>query len=633
MRISVTLIALLALGSAAMLSLLVAIVAVDRIEHASRAEVTEKLVSNNLIWPSVSVDGLRVILSGVAPTEADRFQVLSLSAEIVDSDRVIDAMQVAAGADIAPPDFSMEILRNDGDISAIGLIPSQMDREMLVESMEALVGGQPVTDLLESANYPVPSDWDETISYALQALESLPRSKISVQPGVVTITAITDSVQSRKRLEQRLLRDAPSKLDLMLDLSAPRPVITPFTLRFLIEDGVGRFDACSADTEDTRERILRAAETVGLGETSGCVIGLGQPSPRWGEAVETAIAGLAEIGSGSVTFSDADVTLIAAETTPSALFERVTAELEADLPDLFSLHAILTEPVEKDPSVDETGEPEFIATLGPEGLIQLRGRVSDELTRMAMTSYAHSRFGTDNVYSATLIDESLPGGWSLRVLAGLEAMSHLANGQVIVKPGTVAVRGATGNENARAEISRILSDKLGEAQDFSVNVTYIKQLDPLANIPTPQECVASINEMLDANKITFDPGSADISAEASSLLTDLAEQVRSCEHVKMEIGGHTDSQGREIMNQNLSQARADSVLNALLARRVLTSNLTAKGYGESQPIADNGTEEGREANRRITFTLIDSETPESDVAEKEPDQQEEGQEVSQDEQN
>jgi prophage endopeptidase len=73
----------------------------------------------------------------------------------------------------------------------------------------------------------------------------------------------------------------------------------------------------------------------------------------------------------------------------------------------------------------------------------------------------------------------------------------------------------------------------------------------------------------------------------------------------MEIGGHTDSQGREEMNLGLSQSRADAVLNGLLARGVLVSNLTARGYGETRPIADNETEEGRERNRRIEFRLQD----------------------------
>ncbi len=72
----------------------------------------------------------------------------------------------------------------------------------------------------------------------------------------------------------------------------------------------------------------------------------------------------------------------------------------------------------------------------------------------------------------------------------------------------------------------------------------------------------------------------------------------------MEIGGHTDSQGRETMNLALSQARADAVLEALMARRLLAASLAAKGYGEAVPIADNATEAGRDANRRIEFTLL-----------------------------
>ena len=76
--------------------------------------------------------------------------------------------------------------------------------------------------------------------------------------------------------------------------------------------------------------------------------------------------------------------------------------------------------------------------------------------------------------------------------------------------------------------------------------------------------------------------------------------------MNMEIGGHTDSQGGEGMNQQLSQSRANSVVNALIARRVLGVKFTAKGYGESEPIATNDTDDGREANRRIAFKLIDT---------------------------
>ena len=96
------------------------------------------------------------------------------------------------------------------------------------------------------------------------------------------------------------------------------------------------------------------------------------------------------------------------------------------------------------------------------------------------------------------------------------------------------------------------------------------------------------------------------------MIDTLAELLRFCGPLRIEIGGHTDSQGREEMNLDLSQKRADTVLTELRMRRVVTAGFTATGYGESQPIADNGNEDGREANRRIEFSLIAVATDEND---------------------
>ncbi len=113
-----------------------------------------------------------------------------------------------------------------------------------------------------------------------------------------------------------------------------------------------------------------------------------------------------------------------------------------------------------------------------------------------------------------------------------------------------------------------------------------------------------VNAALTEKKITFEAGSATIADDAQDVVDRIAEIVGACEDVAMEIAGHTDSQGREEMNTRLSQQRAEAVLTALLDRRVLTTNLIARGYGESNPIADNDTAEGREANRRIEFRVL-----------------------------
>ena len=587
-------------AAGAIICVIVAVFAVNVIQDNSERGVRQALDRAELHWAEVEADGLRVYLTGTAPTEAIRFQALSTAGKIVDAARIIDRMDVTESKRIKPPRFSIEILRNDSGISLIGLVPAATDRDALAEDLADLSEGAQVTDLLESADYPVPDGWDVAVDYAVDALEQLRRAKVSVSANQVVITAISDSVTAKRKLESDLSRAAPLGLRLALEISAPRPVITPFTLRFLIEDGTARFDACSADSDTARDRILGAAMRAGLQGKADCTVGLGVPSPNWSVAAEQAIGALATLGGGSVTFADADITLIAAEGTDEALFDRTVGELENSLPDVFALHTVLPRP--KDTT--QAGPPEFVATLSPEGLLQLRGRVSDELSRVATESFARARFGSDKIYVGARLDETLPKDWPVRVLAGLEALSKLSNGAVIVQPDTVKVTGNTGNKEASAEISRLLVDKLGEAERFDIDVTYQEKLDPIASIPTPDECEAEIAAILSARKINFEPGSATPDSEAGGIIDDIAEILKQCGEVRMEIGGHTDSQGREVMNQQLSQARAQAVLNALRDRRVLTSNITAKGYGEEQPIADNETEEGREANRRIEFKLI-----------------------------
>ena len=600
---------------AAILALLVAVFAANSVERAAQADIASRFRLEGIEGVDIATSGLQVTLSGELPSEAARFRAISAAGEVVDATRIVDHIEIAPPQKIVPPRFSVEILRNDDGISLIGLVPAAMDRAPLDRRMVEIAEGAQVVDLLQSADYPAPEGWDRAVDFAMQALARLPHSKISVAANKVTITAIAASAGEKRTLEQDLARRVPGGLELALTITAPRPVITPFSLRFVIEDGTARFDTCAAYSEEGRARIIAAAREAGVVGEVHCPVALGAPTSEWPWAVVAAIHAVKELGGGSATFSDADITLVAPQDTAPAEFDRVTGELQAALPDVFSLHPVLPRP----PAPEAAGAgasdaPEFVATLSPEGLVQLRGRLRDPVERDVAESFAKARFGGDAVHVATRLDEGLPKGWLVRVLAGLEGLSLLSNGAVVVEPDRVDIQGNTGNKDASSEISRILADKLGDAQDFAVNVAYQEQLDPVAAKPTPRECVDRVNAVLAENKITFAPGSADIIAESRDAVDKIADILKECEDVAMEIGGYTDSQGREEMNQALSQARAQAVLNALLARRVLTSNLVAHGYGEANPIADNGTEQGREANRRIEFRLILPDQGEDDAA-------------------
>ena len=593
---------------AALISALAAHSTVAFVQDRSVVAVRETLIDRGYDWASVIGDGLQVIVEGEAPTEASRFRAISASGSIVDASRVIDNISVAESGNIAAPKFAIEILRNDSGVSLIGLIPADTDRDRLAARITDIANGQSVTDLLESADYPVPNTWPAALNYSLRALEMLPRSKISVGAERVAINAISDSVADKDRLETALAHNTPDGVRLAVSISAPRPVISPFTARFTKDtDGV-RFDACAADSPDAERVIMVAASAAGFEGKSSCVQALGVPSRTWGSAVAGAIDAVNSLGGGTVTISDTDVTLVALQGTEQSTFDSVVGELENALPDVFALNAELP----ATPQAGADGPPQFTATRSPEGAVQLRGRIPDDLINTAAENYAMAKFGRANVTMGTRVVSDLPAGWAVRVLAGIEALSKMSNGSVVVEPDQMIIKGNTGLETAKADITRLLIDKLGQKSSFEINVTYVKQLDPIASLPTPEECIAQIDAITNARKILFDPSSATITADTLPIVDDIADVLKKCADLRIQIAGFTDSQGREEMNQQLSQERAGAVLVALRQRRIPVSSIEAVGFGEADPIATNDTEDGREANRRIEFSLI---VPESAVEE------------------
>ncbi len=592
-------VAFLAAGA---LSLVTATWAAGIVERRSAEGVAAALAEAGHDWAEVSTDGLQVALAGTAPTEAARFRALSVAGTVVDADRVIDAMDVVDPAALKSPDFTIEILRNGDGVSLIGLVPSGDERDQIVADLTKLAGDGGVTDMLETADHPVPDGWQEALGFGIEALAGLPRAKISIAADRVSITAISDSPVEKARIESALSRKAPKGLRLALDISAPRPVITPFTLRFLIDENGARFDACSADSERARDRILAAATEAGAVRKNACTIGLGVPTPAWADAVTMGLAAMKELGAGTITYSDADISLIAADTVSAEVFDRVVGELESNLPEVFSLHAVLTPKTTE--AAGAPAVPEFNATLTSEGRLDMRGRLGDDLSREAVESFARSRFGTGSVHTATRLAPDMPAGWPIRVLAALEALGELDNGAAQVRPEIIRISGVTGSANASDTVARVLSDRLGEGANYELSIRYDEKLDPLLGLPTDEECATGINAILAAHKINFEPGSAQITADGRDTLDKIAERMKDCSDFPMEVGGHTDSQGREEMNLALSRDRAQAIIAALMSRRVLTGNLVAEGYGETVPIADNETEAGREANRRIEFRLL-----------------------------
>ena len=105
--------------------------------------------------------------------------------------------------------------------------------------------------------------------------------------------------------------------------------------------------------------------------------------------------------------------------------------------------------------------------------------------------------------------------------------------------------------------------------------------------------------------IFFDFDKATLRQESVGELTRVKELLDENPNLIVEIAGHTDSVGTEAYNNKLSTERAQAVADWLISNGVGSARLKVMGYGESQPIADNATEEGMQKNRRVVFEVID----------------------------
>jgi outer membrane protein OmpA-like peptidoglycan-associated protein len=128
--------------------------------------------------------------------------------------------------------------------------------------------------------------------------------------------------------------------------------------------------------------------------------------------------------------------------------------------------------------------------------------------------------------------------------------------------------------------------------------------------PPPDGCPKKYNLVVVTEKkielkqtVFFETGRAHIRTISHPLLNEVAQALRDNPTLKVEIQGHTDSQGADALNLKLSQQRAQAVQVYLIKRGITSDRLVPKGYGESVPIADNRTAQGRSQNRRVEFVI------------------------------
>ncbi len=153
-------------------------------------------------------------------------------------------------------------------------------------------------------------------------------------------------------------------------------------------------------------------------------------------------------------------------------------------------------------------------------------------------------------------------------------------------PGTYTVKAEADKYVIDAKPGVVVNDKETTIQNFELSEKIVK------------------GQVITLRGIYFDSGKATIRPESYPVLDDALRVLQANPNVIVEIAGHTDSVGGDAYNLRLSDARANSVRTYLITRGIAASRLIARGYGETMPIASNGTRDGRQMNRRIEFRVL-----------------------------
>ena len=229
-----------------------------------------------------------------------------------------------------------------------------------------------------------------------------------------------------------------------------------------------------------------------------------------------------------------------------------------------------------------------------DGKMVLEGQVPDENTRRRVLTKAQLFFGTENVTDNLQVVADAPQlWWKAKPLDVFSRLRGLPVFELVLADGDRAtLAGRVGSDSAGSEIAAWLSANLVDGLKLENRLEVDTALAGSASQGDPS---VLLNETIE-----FATGSAEV-PEAARARLNLIAQVLAEDGRSVKVLGHTDNVGDAESNRVLSRQRAESVAAYLVAHGVDAGKLTADGAGQEKPLADNGTPEGRQRNRRIEF--------------------------------
>ncbi|MBR1143569.1 OmpA family protein [Bradyrhizobium sp. AUGA SZCCT0431] len=345
----------------------------------------------------------------------------------------------------------------------------------------------------------------------------------------------------------------------------------------------------SSPLPSSKSKLMEAARAMLGGVEVSDRMNLARGAPqRFDNAALLLLDQIAKLKDGKITLSDNKVTLSGMARELGGR-EAIAAALK-NLPEGYSVAA---NDVKAPPYIFQAYKDPVAVTL------TLTGYVPDNNAHAALVAAAGRKFFSEKVVDNLKASIGAPSGFAAAVVPALGALSRLSTGTLVVSDREVKLSGDALYETAATQIRAGLGKEFPQGWQFKPEIS----VKPTAAPVDPTVCQQLFTDLLGKARIRFESAKADIVADSAGLLDRLIETALRCPNANIEVVGHTDADGEEPANQALSEKRAQAVTDYLVKAGLPANRFTSIGYGSTQPIAGNDTDQGKAQNRRIDFVV------------------------------
>lgn len=435
-----------------------------------------------------------------------------------------------------------------------------------------------------STTAPLEADLAAQSSAALKNIV-LDKSQIEVDGRDVTFAA--NAFSEQERLNAVAAVEAVPGVRLVNDDTRLVPEAKPFV--WTAERDVVRVTlGGSAPLPATRNKLLDAAHADLKGVEVADQMNLARGAPDNFESAALVLIGqIGKLKTGKITLSDNKVSL-----TGMARDLGGREAIWDGLKNLPQGYSVASNDIEAPPYIFQAYKDPVAVTL------TLSGNVPDEKVRAALVAAATRKF-FEKVVDKLKVSLGAPSGFSAAVVPALGALSRLSTGTLVVSDRELKLSGDALYEAAAVQIRAGLGKDFPQGWAFKPEIS----VKPAAAPVDATVCQQLFSDILSKGKIHFEHGRATIDPDSAGLLDRLIETALRCPTATIEVAGHTDADGDDASNQSLSEKRAQAVVGYLVKAGLPADRFTATGYGSTQPVASNDTDEGKAQNRRIEFLV------------------------------